>query len=179
MTYFIISQVMGGIALVFSVISVFMKDKKLLLFFIFLSNFFYGLSFAFADALVACVNTLISLPMLATLYLYKTREERPPWFLFVIYSIIFLAMGFVFYSNEYDFIVMVTPILFILALFLQDMQLIRIVLVVPNAVLVFFDIIHKVYTTAILDLFNVCSIIVAMIIYYIKNKKVKLVDKKK
>lgn len=179
MTYFIISQVMGGIALILSVISVFMKDKKLLLFFIFLSNFFYGLSFAFADALVACVNTLISLPMLATLYLYKTREERSPWFLFVIYSIIFLAMGFVFFDNYYDFIVMVTPILFILALFLQDMQLIRIVLVVPNAILVFFDIIHKVYTAAILDLFNVCSIIVAMIIYYIKNKKAKLVDKKK
>lgn len=179
MLYFILSQIMGGVALAFSIVSVFMKDKKSMFVLIFLSNFFYGLSFAFADALVACVNTLISLPMLATLYLYKTREERPPWFLFVIYSIIFLAMGFVFYSNEYDFIVMVTPILFILALFLQDMQLIRIMLLAPNAVLVFFDIIHGAYVTAILDLCDVCSIIVAMIIYYIKNKKAKLVDKKK
>ena len=179
MTYFIISQVMGGIALILSVISVFMKDKKLLLFFIFLSNFFYGLSFIFADALVACVNTLISLPMLATLYLYQKREERPLWFLFVLYSIIFFAMGFVFFDNYYDFIVIITPILFILALFLKNLQLVRIMLLAPNAVLVFFDIIHGAYVTAILDLCDVCSIIVAMIIYYIKNKKAKLVDKKK
>ena len=116
MLYFILSQIMGGVALAFSIVSVFMKDKKSMFVLIFLSNFFYGLS----DALVACVNTLISLPMLATLYLYKTREERPPWFLFVIYSIIFLAMGFVFFDNYYDFIVIITPILFILALFLKN-----------------------------------------------------------
>ena len=88
-------------------------------------------------------------------------------------------MGFVFFDNYYDFIVIITPILFILALFLKNLQLVRIMLLAPNAVLVFFDIIHGAYVTAIMDLCDVCSIIVAIIIYYIKNKKAKLVDKKK
>ena len=60
MAKFITSQVMGGIALVLVVISVCLKNKKQFFVLQTVANVFYALSFVFADAMVAGINSFIS-----------------------------------------------------------------------------------------------------------------------
>lgn len=60
---------------------------------------------------------------------------------------------------------MITPILFTIAMWMKDMQKIRYFVLVPSVILVVYDILSQVYTTAILDCINVIVLIVALIKY--------------
>ena len=171
MAEFIISQVMGGIALILVVISVFLKNKTHFFLFQTIANIFYALSFVFADAMVAGINSFISCIRVVFLFFYEKMEKQPPLYLLVVFSAIYLTIGAVFYTDAYDFITMITPIVFTIAMFMKNMQLVRILMIPPNILLVLFAILHQVYTTAILDAFETCSIVVAIISFAITNKK--------
>lgn len=171
MAEFIISQVMGGIALILVVISVFLKNKTHFFLFQTIANIFYALSFVFADAMVAGINSFISCIRVVILFFYEKMGKQPPLYLLVVFSAIYLTIGAVFYTDAYDFITMITPIVFTIAMFMKNMQLVRILMIPPNILLVLFAILHQVYTTAILDAFETCSIVVAIISFAITNKK--------
>ena len=79
--------------------------------------------------------------------------------------------GVIFFKSYYDIIVIITPILFTIAMWVKNMQLVRYLMLLPNAILVFYAILNQVYTTALLDLIEVIAIIVALITYYIHKKK--------
>ena len=171
MAKFITSQVMGGIALVLVVISVFLKNKKQFFVLQTVANVFYALSYVFADAFVAGINFFISCIRAVTLFIYEKIGKQPPLYLLFIFSAIYLTIGIVFYTDAYDFITMITPIVFTIAMFMKNMQLVRILMIPPNVLLVIFAILHQVYTTAILDAFEVVFLVSALIFYAIKEKK--------
>lgn len=171
MAKFITSQVMGGIALVLVVISVCLKNKKQFFVLQTVANIFYALSFVFADAMVAGINSFISCIRVVILFFYEKMEKQPPLYLLVVFSAIYLTIGAVFYTDAYDFITIITPIVFTIAMFMKNMQLVRILMIPPNILLVLFAILHQVYTTAILDAFEVVFLVSALIFYAIKEKK--------
>lgn len=171
MAEFIISQVMGGIALILVVISVFLKNKTHFFLFQTIANIFYALSFIFANALVAGINTFVSIIRVLVLFLYAKYEKTPPIYLIFVFSAIYIIIGVLFYQNAYDIITIITPILFTAAMWMKNMQLVRYCMLLPNILLVLYSIMHQVYTTAILDAFETCSIVVAIISFAITNKK--------
>lgn len=168
---FILAQIFGGIALILVVISYFLMNKEHFLFIQIIANVFYGLSFIVNDALVAGLNTFISILRVLVLYLYERKDKTPPIYLILIFSACYITIGVIFFKSYYDIIVIITPILFTIAMWVKKMQLVRYLMLLPNAILVFYAILNQVYTTALLDLIEVIAIIVALITYYIHKKK--------
>lgn len=168
---FILAQIFGGIALILVVISYFLMNKEYFLFIQIIANVFYGLSFIVNGALVAGLNTFISILRVLALYLYERKDKTPPIYLILIFSACYITIGVIFFKSYYDIIVIITPILFTIAMWVKNMQLVRYLMLLPNAILVFYAILNQVYTTALLDLIEVIAIIVALITYYIHKKK--------
>lgn len=168
---FIFAQILGGISLILVIVSYFLNSKKNFLFIQIVANVFYGLSFIVNSALVAGINTFISIIRVLLLYLYERKGKTPPIYFIFIFSACYITIGVIFFKNYYDIIVIITPILFTIAMWVKNMQLVRYLMLLPNAILVFYAILNQVYTTALLDLLELITIIVALITYYMHKKK--------
>lgn len=171
---FIISQVMGGIALILVFISYFLRNKTTFLVFQIVANFFYALSFVFTNALVAGINSLISLIRCVVFYLYNRQNKNIPWFYLLIFSILYVTAGIIFFKDYIDIIPMLTPILCTLAMMMKNMKLVRYFMILPNILLVFYGILCQVYTTAALDFMEVVAIFIAIIKFYIEEIRNKV-----
>lgn len=162
---FILAQVFGGIALILFIVSYFCNDKKLFFLIQIIGDIFYGLSFAVNLALVAGINTFISIIRGILFYIYERKKKEIPYTWVTIFSALYLLVGVLFFKNYLDIMVMITQILFTIAMWMKDMQKIRYFVLVPSVILVVYDILSQVYTTAILDCINVIVLIVALIKY--------------
>ncbi len=168
---FILSQIMGAIALLLMIISYFDKNKIRFFFIQLIANIFYGLSFIFSNAMVAGINSLISIVRVLLLYIYNRKDKKPPLIFILIFSIIYITVGIIFIKDYYDIITIITPILFTVAMWMKDMQIIRYFLIIPNTLLIFYSLINQVYTSALLSLLEVIILIIAIIKYKYFNKK--------
>lgn len=94
---FILAQVFGGIALILFIVSYFCNDKKLFFLIQIIGDIFYGLSFAVNLALVAGINTFISIIRGILFYIYERKKERNSLYMGDnFFSIIFAGRCFVF-----------------------------------------------------------------------------------
>lgn len=135
-----------------------------------ISNIFYSLSFVVNFAFVAGINSFVSMFRLLIFYLYeRKRKEIPIWWIFV-FSSIYILVGILFFNNYTDILVMITPIIFTVALYMKNMQTVHYLLLLPNAILVVYAFICEVYTTALLDLIEFVVIIISIIKFYIQKK---------
>ena len=71
---FILSQVMGGVALIIYLISYFFKERKNFLIFQFVGDLFYALSYIFDGALVAGIDTFISMACVLVLFILTEKK---------------------------------------------------------------------------------------------------------
>ena len=171
MINFIIAQVLGAIALVLMVISYFVKKKISFLFLQIIANLFYGLSFIFSSSLVAGINSIISILRVIQLYFYEKAGKTDPPYIIIIYSIIYIIVGIIFFNNILDIIPIITPIIFTIAMSMKNMQMVRYLMLPPNALLVFYAVMCQAYTTAILNFVEIIALIVAIIKFSIDKKK--------
>ncbi len=171
MIEFILAQVTGGIALVLVVFSYYAKRKTTFFVLQIFSNIFYGLSFIFSHSLVAGINTLISIIRIIELYYFEKSGRETPAYLIIVYSCMYIAVGIAFYNSMYDIIPIITPIIFTVAMWMKNMQLIRYTMLLPQVALFIYAIICQAYTSALLNLIELVAIIIAIFKYYIEYKK--------
>lgn len=170
---FIFAQVSGAIALILVAISYFFKNKDKFLLLQIVANIFYGASFIFNNALIFGINSLISIIRVCIIYFFEKNNKEIPVYLPMFFSVVYILVGIIFYENLIDIIGIITPIIFTIAMCKKNMQHVRILMLIPNILLVISALIYKVYTTALLDLIEVIVIIVAILHFYIQSKKIK------
>ncbi len=171
MTQFIISQVLGGIALILVCISYFC-NKKVFLIFQTVANVFYGSAFLVSLSLVAGINTFISMTRTALFYFYERKNKTIPFFYIPIYSIIYITIGLVFLKSPWDILTVISPIIFTFAMSLRKMIVVNFTLILPNLMLVIYNIFNTFYTSAILDGIEIIVIIVSISLYFIRKKQI-------
>ena len=164
------AQVMGGIALILIIISYFFVDKRNFFVFNIIANIFYAFSFIFCSVLVAGINTLISIVRIIILYYYEKKQKPSPVYLIFIFIICYLTVGIIFFKDYYDVIVIITPILFAISMSMKNMQAIRYMSLLPNALLILYAIVNQVYTSALLNLLEFIAIIITILKFYKKEK---------
>lgn len=169
--WFIVSQVAGGIALVLVVIGYFVKDKIKFLFLNAIANVFYALSFIFANSFVAGIGTFISILRVFLLFIFEKKNKPYPIYLLIIFSIVYIINGIIFFTDFYDIIPICTSILFSSAMWIKNMEYVRYAMLLPNILITIYALIRAVYTSALLDFMEVVVIIVAIIYFHIKKKK--------
>lgn len=172
-TNFILTQILGGIALILVCFSYFVKNKKYFLLIQVFANIFYAGAFLFQNLFVAGFNTIVSIVRTAIFYLYfKSDKNNIPIYVPLIFTGIYILNFIVFYTSMLDITALFTSIVFTFALYIKNMQTTRCVSLLPNIVLCVYNFVNKCYSSSVLDLIESVVIIVSIIYYHIKSKKV-------
>ena len=167
---FILAQIMGGIALLIVLISIFSKDKKYYFAMQVVANVFYALSFIFNGGLVAGINSLISVMRVLILYIFERKKITPPKYLILVFSACYVTIGAIFFARPLDVITMITPIMFTVAMWMKNMQLVRYMMILPNVLLSIYALLLQVYTSAILDAIEALVLIIAIVKFHLQYK---------
>ena len=68
---------------------------------------------------------------------------------------------------------LITSTLFTIGFTIKNLQTMRYILIIPNAVLVIYNILTTTYTSALLDFIEIIVIIVAIVKFYRDSKRIK------
>ncbi len=173
---FIISQIVGIIALLLVCVSYFFKSKKFFLIFQIIANLFYGLSYIFVNIYGAGIITLISI--LRCLYLYfseKYNFKQAIYFL-PIFVVSYIIVGVIYLNSLLDIIPIITATIFTFSFYIKDMQIMRYTCLVPQVMLIIYAFLCKTYANALLNLIESLVIVVSIIKFYIENKQKKEIE---
>ena len=172
-TNFILTQILGGIALILVCFSYFVKNKKYFLLIQVFANIFYAWAFLFQNLFVAGFNTIVSTVRTAVFYLYfKSDKNNIPIYVPLIFTGIYILNFIVFYTSMLDITALFTSIVFTFAFYIKNMQTTRCVSLLPNIMLCVYNFVNRCYSSSALDFIESVVIIVSIIYYHIKSKKV-------
>lgn len=167
---FVISQISGGIALLLVCISYFLKNKSTFLIIQIISNLFYGASFIFMGSLVAGLITLVSIFRCFYIYFCEKFNFKYTAYYLPIFFCFYIILGILFWKSWFDIIPICTSIMFTFGFYIKNLQLMRFILIFPNALIMIYCILCKTYTNAILDFIELSVIIVSIIYFIILNR---------
>ncbi len=169
---FIISQILGGIALILVGISYFCNKKTFLLLHTF-ANIFYGAGFVVSLSFVAGINTFISTLRTIVFFFYERKGKNIPYYYILIFSIMYILVGALLYKSPWDILTTISPIMFTAAMTLRKMITVNFVMLLPNLMLFTFCICNAFYTSCILDAIESIIIIVAIVTYFVRKYREK------
>lgn len=168
---FIFAQISGLIALILVCIGYSFKNKSHFIVIQIIANFFYASAFLFVKAYVGALIIFISMVRCIYIYIAEKKSFKYVYHFILIFVILYIITTIVFWKSTYDFIPLIASIIFTISFCIKNLQLMRYILIIPNTLLIFYNIITTTYTSALLDLIEVIVIIVAIIIHKLKNKK--------
>ena len=170
---YIISQVLGYIALLFMCISYFCRRKNRFMIYQMIGDVFYASSYMFLSLYVAGFITIISTMRCIIYYICEKYEYKHiKWFLHIfILGYVGVTVGF--WTGLSDLVPLITGTLFTIAYLLKNVQAIRYTALVPNIMLIVYNISFRTYSNAILDIFETTVIVVSIITFHKLAKKEK------
>ena len=127
------------------------------------------------SVLVGGVNTIISIARVSTLYIFERKDKRPPLELYVLFSLLYLLSGNLFYQSPLDIMAIVAYEMFNMAMFIRDIEVTRFMMVLPNIIIVIYNIFSSTFTNALLDFVEI-TVLVCMIVRFScsrQNKRFK------
>lgn len=171
---FIISQVLGIIAVTILIISIQFKAKKNIIILIALSNIIFALSFIFLKAYSgALISFILAIQAIIT-YLYDIKKKKIPSKLIPLYFLISILAGFITYKTYIDILPILCSILYVFTIIQTKEKYIRILSLLSILVWIIYMFFTRAYTTMILEIFLLMSTVIAIIKYDIlKNQKIK------
>ena len=171
---FILAQVFGGIALLIICIGYFVKTKSTFLLTQVAGNFFYALAFLVVGAYVGFWLVMISLSRCIYIYFAEKYSFKYLIHFLSVFIVLYIVTTIIFWGTPFDLMPLVSSILFTIGYTIHNMQLMRYILIIPNTLLVIYNILTTTYTSSLLDFIEVVVIVVAIIKFYKdKNNELK------
>ena len=171
MLNFILAQIFGGIALVVVSISYFLKNKSTFMIFQVITNFFYAMAFLVVSEYVGAIITIISIFRCLYIYIAEKKQFKYKLHFLPIFVAMYIVVTIVFYTNTFDIMALCSSTLFTIAYVITNLQTMRYVLLIPNSILVAYNILTTTYASAVLDFLEVVVILVAILKFYYQNKQ--------
>lgn len=163
MTNFIVSQILGLIALVLVCISYSFNDKGKFLIYQISANAFYSASFLSLGVFVGGLNTIVSIIRVITLYFFERKDKSPPISVYVLFAMSYLLVGNICFQTQFDIMAIIAYEFFNVAMFIRDIGFTRILMIFPNILIVIYNIISQTYTNAILDLTEIIVLLIMIV----------------
>jgi len=170
----ILAQVFGFVALVLICFSYFCKNKSIFNILQTFADIFYGGAYFFVNSYVAGFITLVSALRCAYLFFAEKYDFKYTYHFISIFILGYIAMTIAFWQSWTDIIPLITSILFTIAYAIKDLQKLRYVSLIPNIILVGFNIFSFTFVSALLDFIEVLIIITAIV----KNRSRNVSNKK-
>lgn len=169
---FVLAQILGGIALILVCVGYFLKKKSHFLIIQTVANFFYSAAFLVVGAYVGAALVMISIFRCIYLYFAEKHSFKYTLHFLPFFILCYLVMTIVFWDSPFDFIPLISSTLFTIGFTIKNLQVMRHVLIIPNVLLVLYNILKTTYTSALLDLIEVVVIIVVIVKHKLKNRRV-------
>ena len=170
---FVLAQVLGGVALVLICISYFLKSKSKFMILQTTANFFYASAFFVVKAYVGAGLVMISIFRCIYLYIAEKKSFKYTVHFLPVFIALYIATTIIFWDNVFDFMPLISSTLFTIAFTIKNLQTMRYVLIVPNTLLVIYNILTTTYASALLDFIEIIVIVVAIIKFHNENKKIR------
>lgn len=170
MLEFILAQVLGSIALMLACISYFVKTKSKFIIIQTIANFFYASAFFVVKAYVGAGLVAISIFRCIYLYYAEKKSFKYTVHFLPIFIALYIATTIVFWGSPYDFMPLITSTLFTIGFAIKDLQTMRYIFIIPNVILVVYNILTTTYASALLDFIEAIVIVVAIIKYRKSSK---------
>lgn len=170
---FVLAQIFGAIALILICIGYFLKTKSKFMIIQMIGNFFYACAFLVVKSYVGAIITTISIFRCLYLYFAEKKSFKFTLHLITIFIAMYIATTIIFWQSALDLMPLISSLIFTLGYAIKNLQTMRYVLIIPNLILVAYNIISTTYTSALLDFIEVLVIILAIIKFHnCKNRKI-------
>lgn len=169
---FILSQIFGLLALVLVCFSYYFNNKKLFFAYQIIANVFYSASFLCLNVFVGGINTIISTFRVTILFLLEKKNINPPFLLYLMFAFLYLYSGILLFQNNIDILAIIAYELFNIAMFVKNISFTRKLMVLPNLIIIVYNILNFTFTNAILDFVEICVLLYAIIKFGNNNKRV-------
>ena len=168
---FVMSQIMGFLATLILCSSYIVKNKEKFLFLGIVGDLVYGLSFIFVNSIGTGIITILSCIQFTSFYFCERKNIKLPKFIAGIFACLFVVIGLLNMDSLWDIIPIVIYVYYTFTLYVKDLEKIKILYVIPNAVLVAYDIVVTAYASAFEDGFEATFLAIILVTDYAKNRK--------
>ena len=167
---FIISQVLGFIALILVCIGYFVKGRQTFLLIQIVANIFYSGAFLVQSSLVGGIITLISTLRCVYLLICEKKNFQKTLYFLPVFIVLYVVTTVLLFESISDIIPIITATMFTLAFYIKDLQTTRYICILPNLLLIFYNVLCLTFTSALLDFIEVVVLIIA-IVKFSKQKR--------
>ncbi len=174
---FIFAQILGGMATLILCLSYVVKSKKGFLLLGLLGDIAYGMSFLFVGSWSAGAIALLSCLQFFFVYHYDKKNKKMPKSIALLFIVMFVGASVLVWNNAWDIIPLASYVWYTFALYLDNVKSIRVMYVLPNALLVVYDIMVMAYASAFedgIEALFLTTMIVIDVVKMIALKKKKL-----
>ena len=172
---FIMSQIIGGIGVLFLVYSLQKNNRKKLLKYQVLTSFSFALQYfllgAFTGAFTFIVNNLRS----STFYYYSKARKKPNVLLLFLFSGLAITMGLTTYKNIFSIIPVISSVITTYGAWQKKAKIFRIAIMTSSFILIFHDLYFGAYAGMLSYAITFTSTLIGFIKYQMpkKNKELK------
>lgn len=172
----ILAQVFGLTATLMLCLSYTVKTKKTFLFLGLVGEIAYGLTFVFVNSLGAGLIVFLSCLQSLVFFIFEKKNITPSKMLGFLFIVVFVTLGAVNFNTVYDIIPILTYSWCTLALYNKNFNKVKVMYLLPNMLLVIYDIMVMAYANALEDglesIVIICSLIdIKKIIGYKQSHK--------
>ena len=157
-TNYIISQVIGLIAICVDITSYLVKTKKKQLICIIISNIFISASFLFLGTYAACIGIVIATIRTIIFFLYELKlKQVPVWVISIIFMVL-IANSAVLMNSLWDLLPMFSLMLFTLSFRVRKVVYMRLCFIIPMLMFFAYDLYIYAYTDIMLKIIELTII---------------------
>lgn len=160
---FILAQIIGGIVLILTVISVQFKTKEKILMCQIIANVLVSIQYFLLDALTGGVVAIINVIRCVIFYFYKKKNMKPSIVFLGVFIIVAVVSGILTWQSIYSIIPIIAAIVFTYGLWQDNIKITRICTAITAGNWSIYNIIVKAYAGAIQSVAECISAIIAMI----------------
>ena len=170
---YIFSQISGYIALLLICISYFCKNKKRFLIYQTIADIGYAMAYIFINVWVAGIITIFSSIRCIVFYICENKGIKHKAVSLPIFISIYCIITIVLWQGYGDILPLITATIYTVVYAIKNIQVIRYLSIVPSVALCIYNICFRLYSSAILDLFEIVVLIISIIHFKKKNTQEK------
>ena len=166
---YIFSQVSGYIALLLVAISYFCKNKNHFLIYQTIADICYAMAYLFINVWVAGIITIVSSFRCIVFYICEKKDIKHIRITLPIFILCYIVITAVCWQGYGDILPLITGTIYTIIYVIKNTQAIRYLSIIPSVALCIYNICFRLYSSAILDLFEIVVLIVSIIYFTKKN----------
>lgn len=160
---FVLAQIIGGIVLILTVISVQFKTKEKILMCQIIANLLISIQYFLLGALTGGVVSIINVIRCIIFYFYKKKNMKPSIVFLGVFVMVAVVSGILTWQSVFSIIPIIAAIVFTYGLWQDNIKITRICTAITAGNWSIYNIIVKAYAGAIQSVAECISAIIAMI----------------